>query len=134
MKTPKTQLKRAPKRGQYDFETIAQILDEGLVCHIGFVPCAGAFCVSSLHELSFCGAVWQGAGRARSAGKADRAKGFYRACDAGTMGCGAIAHTPIWAGVLPFAPAAGVPMADPQLPADIPIPNNVRHYSRTIPA
>lgn len=37
MKTPKTQVKRAPKRGHYDFETVASILDEGLVCHVGFV-------------------------------------------------------------------------------------------------
>ncbi len=37
MKTAKTQVKRAPKRGHYDFDTIAQILDEGLVCQVGFV-------------------------------------------------------------------------------------------------
>lgn len=33
----RTKVKRAPKRGHYDFETVAQILDEGLVCHVGFV-------------------------------------------------------------------------------------------------
>lgn len=37
MKTSKTQVKRVPKRGHYDFDTVASILDEGLVCHIGFV-------------------------------------------------------------------------------------------------
>jgi len=37
LKTATTQVNRAPKRGHYDFETVAQILDEGLVCHIGFV-------------------------------------------------------------------------------------------------
>lgn len=37
MKTAKTQVKRVPKRGHYDFETVASILDEGLVCHVGFV-------------------------------------------------------------------------------------------------
>ena len=37
LKTPRTQVRRAPKRGQYDFETIARILDEGLVCQVGFV-------------------------------------------------------------------------------------------------
>ncbi|MEL7227939.1 MAG: pyridoxamine 5'-phosphate oxidase family protein, partial [Cyanobacteria bacterium J06576_12] len=37
MKTAKTQVKRVPKRGHYDFETIASILDEGLVCQVGFV-------------------------------------------------------------------------------------------------
>ncbi|MGD1866955.1 MAG: pyridoxamine 5'-phosphate oxidase family protein [Phormidesmis sp.] len=36
-KTDKTRVRRAPKRGNYGFETIAQILDEGLVCQVGFV-------------------------------------------------------------------------------------------------
>ena len=37
IKTSKTQIRRVPKRGHYDFETIAKILDEGLVCQVGFV-------------------------------------------------------------------------------------------------
>ena len=37
MKTAKTQVRRSHKRGHYDFETVASILDEGLVCHVGFV-------------------------------------------------------------------------------------------------
>ncbi len=37
MKTTKTRVKRVPKRGHYDFKTVANILDAGLVCHIGFV-------------------------------------------------------------------------------------------------
>lgn len=35
--TPRTTIKRIPKRGNYEQETVYQILDEGLVCHIGFV-------------------------------------------------------------------------------------------------
>jgi nitroimidazol reductase NimA-like FMN-containing flavoprotein (pyridoxamine 5'-phosphate oxidase superfamily) len=34
--TPRTALKRLPKRGVYDRELINQILDEGFVCHVGF--------------------------------------------------------------------------------------------------
>jgi len=37
LKTPRTRLKRLPKRGAHDFATIAAILDEGFFCHIGFV-------------------------------------------------------------------------------------------------
>ena len=37
LKTDRTRVRRAPKRGQYDFETVARILDEGLVCQVGFV-------------------------------------------------------------------------------------------------
>ncbi len=35
--TQRSQIKRLPQRGEYDRLTIHQILDEGLVCHIGFV-------------------------------------------------------------------------------------------------
>jgi len=35
--TPRTTLKRLPKRGSHERETINQILDEGFICHIGFV-------------------------------------------------------------------------------------------------
>jgi len=34
--TPRTQVKRLPKRGAYDRETVFQILDEAFVCHVGF--------------------------------------------------------------------------------------------------
>jgi uncharacterized protein len=37
LKTPRTRLKRLPKRGAHDFATIAAILDEGFFCHVGFV-------------------------------------------------------------------------------------------------
>ena len=35
--TDRTTLKRLPKRGHYDRETINEILDEGFICHVGFV-------------------------------------------------------------------------------------------------
>jgi uncharacterized protein len=34
--TQRNQLKRLPQRGQYERQVIYQILDEGLVCHLGF--------------------------------------------------------------------------------------------------
>ena len=37
LKTPRTTVKRLPKRARYDFDTIAAILDAGFLCHIGFV-------------------------------------------------------------------------------------------------
>jgi len=33
----RTTVKRVPQRGNYESETIYQILDEGLVCHVGFI-------------------------------------------------------------------------------------------------
>ena len=35
--TSRTTLKRLPKRGSHDREVINQILDEGFICHVGFV-------------------------------------------------------------------------------------------------
>jgi uncharacterized protein len=35
--TPRTQVKRRSQRGNYDRAVIHQILDEGLICHVGFV-------------------------------------------------------------------------------------------------
>jgi nitroimidazol reductase NimA-like FMN-containing flavoprotein (pyridoxamine 5'-phosphate oxidase superfamily) len=36
-KTSQSRIKRLPKRGYYDSETIYKILDEALICHVGFV-------------------------------------------------------------------------------------------------
>jgi nitroimidazol reductase NimA-like FMN-containing flavoprotein (pyridoxamine 5'-phosphate oxidase superfamily) len=36
-KTDRSRLKRIPERGHYDRETIYHILDEALICHVGFV-------------------------------------------------------------------------------------------------
>jgi hypothetical protein len=35
--TERTQVHRLPRRGVYERETVYRILDEGLVCHVGFV-------------------------------------------------------------------------------------------------
>lgn len=35
--TPRTTLKRLPQRGAYEREVVYSILDEGLVCHVGFI-------------------------------------------------------------------------------------------------
>lgn len=36
-KTERTTLKRLPKRGVYDRNSVYEILDEGFICHVGFV-------------------------------------------------------------------------------------------------
>jgi uncharacterized protein len=37
LQTPRTQIKRLPDRGEYVRQTIYEILDEGLICQVGFV-------------------------------------------------------------------------------------------------
>jgi len=38
LQTERTKLKRLPKRGHFDRETVYAILDEGFICHVGFAP------------------------------------------------------------------------------------------------
>jgi uncharacterized protein len=40
--TPRTTVRRLPERGSHDWELIAAILDEALVCHVGFAGADGA--------------------------------------------------------------------------------------------
>lgn len=35
-KSPRNTIKRSPKRGHYDRETVYRILDAGFICHVGF--------------------------------------------------------------------------------------------------
>lgn len=49
MRTARTQVKRAPKRGHYDLETVYSILDAGLVCHIGFVVDEQAYVIPTAY-------------------------------------------------------------------------------------
>jgi nitroimidazol reductase NimA-like FMN-containing flavoprotein (pyridoxamine 5'-phosphate oxidase superfamily) len=47
--TPRTRVRRAPARGVYDREQIDAILDEALVCHVGFVSDDQPFVIPTLH-------------------------------------------------------------------------------------
>jgi nitroimidazol reductase NimA-like FMN-containing flavoprotein (pyridoxamine 5'-phosphate oxidase superfamily) len=49
MPTPRTTVRRQPGRGHYDPLTIAAILDEGLVCHLGFVAEGQPFVIPTLY-------------------------------------------------------------------------------------
>lgn len=47
--TARTRVRRIPKRGAYDRATIDAILDEGLICHVGFVHHAQPFVIPTLY-------------------------------------------------------------------------------------
>ena len=49
MKTPRTRLRRLPARGAHDRPTIDAILDEALICHLGFVHDGHPFVIPTLH-------------------------------------------------------------------------------------
>lgn len=47
--TPRTQVKRAPKRANYDKETAYNIIDEALYCHVGFVANQHPMVIPTIH-------------------------------------------------------------------------------------
>ena len=47
--TPRTRVKRLPKRAAYDRDTIYSILDTALVCHVGFAAAGQPFVSPTLH-------------------------------------------------------------------------------------
>lgn len=44
-KTSQNKVRRLPLRGKYDKESIYRVLDEGLVCHVGFTTTDGPFVI-----------------------------------------------------------------------------------------
>jgi nitroimidazol reductase NimA-like FMN-containing flavoprotein (pyridoxamine 5'-phosphate oxidase superfamily) len=51
-KSASTRVRRHPERGAYDRETIAAILDEAFVCHLGFVHDGRPFVIPTIHARS----------------------------------------------------------------------------------
>jgi nitroimidazol reductase NimA-like FMN-containing flavoprotein (pyridoxamine 5'-phosphate oxidase superfamily) len=49
MPTRRTTVRRHPERGAYDRETIDAILDEALICHVGFVADQQPFVIPTIH-------------------------------------------------------------------------------------
>jgi uncharacterized protein len=45
----RTTVRRHPERGAYDRETIDAILDEGLICHLGFVVDGQPYVIPTIH-------------------------------------------------------------------------------------
>lgn len=45
----RTQIRRLPDRGRYDAETIHGILDEALICHVGFTTQRGPVVIPTIH-------------------------------------------------------------------------------------
>jgi nitroimidazol reductase NimA-like FMN-containing flavoprotein (pyridoxamine 5'-phosphate oxidase superfamily) len=47
--TPRTEVRRRPERARYDRATIDSILDEALICHVGFVDEGGPVVIPTIH-------------------------------------------------------------------------------------
>jgi len=49
LKTDRTTVRRLPKRASYDRATVEAILDEALICHVGFVVDGSPFVIPTIH-------------------------------------------------------------------------------------
>jgi nitroimidazol reductase NimA-like FMN-containing flavoprotein (pyridoxamine 5'-phosphate oxidase superfamily) len=49
LQSPRTTVKRLAKRGEYGRETINGIIDEALICHVGFVVDGSPFVIPTIH-------------------------------------------------------------------------------------
>jgi nitroimidazol reductase NimA-like FMN-containing flavoprotein (pyridoxamine 5'-phosphate oxidase superfamily) len=49
LQTERTTVRRLPKRGLYDRETIHAIIDEALICHVGFVVDGAPVVIPTIH-------------------------------------------------------------------------------------
>jgi uncharacterized protein len=47
--SPRTRVRRHPERARHDRESLNSILDEGLVCHLGFVDGGGPFVIPTMY-------------------------------------------------------------------------------------
>lgn len=61
----RTRVVREPQRGVYDREVIYKILDEGLVCHAGFVTDGQAFVIPTLYARVGNGIYFHGSAASR---------------------------------------------------------------------
>src|ERR1043165_6169935 len=49
LQTTRTTVRRLPDRGIYDRDTICAILDEALICHVGFIVDGQPFVIPTIH-------------------------------------------------------------------------------------
>lgn len=211
-KTPLNRVRRMPERGAYDRESVYAIVDEALICHVGFADGDQPFVIPTIHardgdalilhgapasrllkhaqagrpmcvtvtlvdglvlarsafhsSMNYRSAVLFGAGRliedpaeklralelltehvargrwadvrpttpqelAATSVVAMAIESASAKVRAGPPGDDAEDYDlPIWAGVLPLALTAGMPVADPKLRVDAPVPDYVAGYRR----
>ena len=69
-RTPRSRLKRLPKRGHYDFDTIAAILDAGFLCHVGYIVDGAPLVTPTAYWREGRRVYWHGSHASRMLGTA----------------------------------------------------------------
>ncbi|MDH4094695.1 MAG: pyridoxamine 5'-phosphate oxidase family protein [Betaproteobacteria bacterium] len=63
--TPRTRIKRLPKRARYDRDTVYSILDAGFVCHLGYVIDKHPFVTPTAYWREGDAVYWHGSSKSR---------------------------------------------------------------------
>jgi nitroimidazol reductase NimA-like FMN-containing flavoprotein (pyridoxamine 5'-phosphate oxidase superfamily) len=71
MSTPRTRVVREPERGVYDRATAYQILDEGFICHVGFVVDGQPYVIPTSYGRQGDGLYIHGSAASRMLKRAD---------------------------------------------------------------
>jgi nitroimidazol reductase NimA-like FMN-containing flavoprotein (pyridoxamine 5'-phosphate oxidase superfamily) len=80
--TPRSQVKRIPERGRYDFDTIASILDAGFLCHVGYVIDGQPYVTPTAYWREEEHVYWHGSSASR----------MLRTLERGVDACLTVAH------------------------------------------
>ena len=80
--TPRTQVRRMPKRGHYDRETVHAILDAGAIAHIGYVIDGQPYVTPTAYWRKGERLYWHGSSASR----------MLRTIDAGSPVCVTVSH------------------------------------------
>jgi hypothetical protein len=63
--TPRSRVKRLPKRGRHDFETVARVLDAGFLCHVGYVIDGKPYVTPTSYWREGAHVYWHGSSASR---------------------------------------------------------------------
>lgn len=63
--TPRTRVKRMPKRGHYDRDTVHAILDAAFICHVGYVIDGSPYVTATSYWRDGDGVYWHGSSASR---------------------------------------------------------------------
>jgi uncharacterized protein len=82
VRTNRSRVKRLPKRGVYDLDTVAAILDAGFLCHVGYVIDGDPYVTPTSYWREADHVYWHGSSASR----------MLRTLEAGTQVCLTVAH------------------------------------------
>jgi hypothetical protein len=119
--TKRTQVKRLPKRGHYDRETVYKILDAGVICHVGYVIDGAPYVTPTAYWRHGDRVYWHGSSASRMLRNVDGAQVCLTVAmlDGFVLARSAFHHSVNYRSVMCFGTAQKVEDADQKMQAMI---------------